>query len=830
MIWRIYHNEELSSWYTGGGGYGLNDMGRDRGIVFDEDKLERARVTEWHKPPKLKKSWLEKLAKGVAMIIFWPLRAIYFVVANFLRGLAGIVGETANLVYKILKAIIILPWQFVVAFKHTFVYLFGDFSWLKARQLEPLPVAATLEPWIIRLADINIWKKVGVFTLLAVLLVLPLQLYISLNKVENINGQVLGASQLGLTHMHQAVMAGAGFDLSGAEQEFSLAEDEFTTAQLSLKQIGALANKLSSFVPDIDAGQKLLKVAGETAQIGQHLVRVANVWQSFPDNFAVENKNKINWQQAEIEMNQALGKASSAMATLEETDLENTKLAPYKVQFEELKQKIPEITGWLSQARDMFAMMAYALGIDEPKRWMLVFQNNAELRPSGGFMGSYAIVDMKDGQVADMQVPGGGFYDLKGSLTTAVDAPYPFHLFSSIWQPWNANWFPDFPASAQKIMWFYDKSGGSTVDGVIAFTPDVLEKILKLTGEIDMPEYKTTVNAENFVRMTLIEVELEYDKEENQPKKFIADLLPKVLKKLAEIDKQKMLDVWNALSSSLKEKHLLLYFNDETMQKKASDFGWTGEMLNTARDYLSVVQTNIAGGKTDRVIKTKIGHQVELTDDGAMIDTVTFSKEHNGKAGDVFEGHVNTDYVRFYVPQGSKLMSAEGFDASPADRQFQVAALEQDPHLEKYEKNLAVDESSGTRITEEFGKTVFANWMNVAPGESKTVKIKYLLPFKYTGVKMAVADQDYNFWDLINKYFLGKEKKAVKQRNGEQVYSLLIQKQSGTDGVEFASKIEFGENWAVQTSTPASVKVGQNVEFKTVLDTDKFYGVEIKSN
>ena len=177
----LYHNEELSSWYTGGGGYGLNDMGRDRGIVFDEDKLERARVTEWHKPPKLKKSWLEKLAKGVAMIIFWPLRAIYFVVANFLRGLAGIVGETANLVYKILKAIIILPWQFVVAFKHTFVYLFGDFSWLKARQLEPLPVAATLEPWIIRLADINIWKKVGVFTLLAVLLVLPLQLYISLN-------------------------------------------------------------------------------------------------------------------------------------------------------------------------------------------------------------------------------------------------------------------------------------------------------------------------------------------------------------------------------------------------------------------------------------------------------------------------------------------------------------------------------------------------------------------------------------------------------------------------------------------------------------------------
>jgi len=847
----LYQNEELGSWYAGSGDYGLNDMGRNRGIVFDEDKLKRARVTEWHKPSKLKKSWLEKFAKGVAMIIFWPLRAIYFIVANFLRGLAGIVGETIKLVYKILKAIIIFPWQLLVAFKHVFVYLFGDFSWLKARGMERLPAAIDFEPKIVSLVAVDVWKRVGVFALVAVLLVLPLQVYVTLHKAEDIKGQVLGASQLGLTHLHQAGVAGADFNLSGAEEEFKLAEREFTAAQLSVNEMGALANKLGSFVPDLAAGQKLLKVARETAQIGQHLMRVASVWGgisavikdgssgTFDEATTTapiladisEDKNKINWQQAKIEMDQALEKAANVMATLEETDLEDTALASYQPKFEELKQKIPEITNWLSQARDTFAIMTYIMGIDEPKRWMLVFQNNAELRPTGGFMGSYAIVDMKDGKVTDIQVPGGGFYDLKGSLATAVNAPYPFHLFSPTWQLWNANWFPDFPASAEKIRWFYDKSGGSTVDGVIAFTPNVLEKILELTGEIAMPEYQTVVKAENFVRLAQIEVELEYDKEENQPKKFIGDLLPKVLKKLTEVDKQKILDVWHVVSDALKEKHLLVYFNNETIQKMASDFGWTGAMLNTPRDYLSVVQTNVAGGKTDRVIKTKIDHQVELMDDGAIIDTVTFSKEHNGKAEDVFEGHVNTDYVRFYVPQGSQLMSAEGFDVLPTDREFQIAAVEQDPHLEKYEKNLKVDESSGTRITEEFSKTVFANWMSVAPGESKSVKIKYLLPFKYTRVKMAaLEDEDYNLWDLIKKYFLGKEKKAVKQESGEQVYSLLIQKQAGTDGVEFESKIKLAPNWAVQTRMPESVKVGDNVEFKSVLDTDKFYGVEIKSN
>ena len=69
-----------------------------------------------------------------------------------------------------------------------------------------------------------------------------------------------------------------------------------------------------------------------------------------------------------------------------------------------------------------------------------------------------------------------------------------------------------------------------------------------------------------------------------------------------------------------------------------------------------VVQTNIAGGKTDRVIKTKVEHQVEILENGALINIVSLTKEHQGQPEDIFEEQTNTDYVRFYVPQGSKLL------------------------------------------------------------------------------------------------------------------------------------------------------------------------------
>jgi hypothetical protein len=825
----LYKTDQLNSLYAPDGEYNVNDMGRNSGLMFDESKLEKARVTEWHRPAKLREGLVERFARSIGLAILWPFRAIYFMLSNFFVGLYSIVSEISKFIFKIVRAIVIFPFLILRAFKYSFIYLFGDFSRIKKVETEVVAVAVSFEPKRIALGNKDVWKRVASFAVIAILLVIPFQVFITLSKTEDIKGKVLGSTQLGLTHLHKAGTAGTDLDFTGARGEFELAEKEFDLAEASIAEMGALATSLGSFVPDVDAGQKLLSVAKQTAQIGQHLSNVAGVWDGFSDTIDANKEDKINWQEAEEQMNMAVEKAYLVQATLDETDLSNTKLESYSEKFGELKEKMPQITLWLEQARDMFSVMAHFIGSDEPRRWMVVFQNNSELRPTGGFMGSYTIVDVRNGKIKNISVPGGGFYDLKGSMTVSVDAPYPFHLFSPVWQPWNANWFPDYPTSAEKIMWFYDKSGGSTVDGVITFTPNVLEAMLELTGEIEMPEYETAVNAENFVRMAQIEVELEYDVEENKPKKFIGDLMPKVIEGISELPQDKMLDLWSLVSESLSQKHFLMYFRDESIQEKVSNFGWTGEIVEANKDYLSVIHTNIAGGKTDRVIDVDISHEVEITEDGSIIDKVIVTKKHNGKADDVFEGHVNTDYIRFYVPEGSKLLATEGFDPMPTDRKFQVAVLEADPDLARQERSLEVDSKSQTRITREFGKTVFGNWMSVAPGESKCVEIKYLLPFKFSEVEIASNDdeKEYSNWDLIKQYFFGRKNVETKNEDSH-IYSLIAQKQAGTENYSFESNLVLADNWEVKDYLPESVEIGDSVRFKTVLDTDKLYGVVIE--
>ena len=83
-------------------------------------------------------------------------------------------------------------------------------------------------------------------------------------------------------------------------------------------------------------------------------------------------------------------------------------------------------------------------GDKQLKRYLIVFQNNNEIRPTGGFMGSFALVDIQKGKILNIDIPGGGTYDLKGQMKKEVEPPLPLQLSNNRWEFQDANWFPDF--------------------------------------------------------------------------------------------------------------------------------------------------------------------------------------------------------------------------------------------------------------------------------------------------------------------------------------------------------------------------------------------------
>jgi hypothetical protein len=519
----------------------------------------------------------------------------------------------------------------------------------------------------------------------------------------------------------------------------------------------------------------------------------------------------ITWQG---EIQKLLPKIKNLSAELNQVDPEILP-ADQQVVFSDAQEKLEKIYLGLNELNDFSDNLLAILGYKYERRYLFIFQNNSEIRATGGFMGSLALVDIRDGQITKIEMPGGGTYDFQGGLLANLAAPYPLQLINFRWELQDSNWFFDFPTSAQKIAWFLEKSGGPSVDGVIAINATLMPKLLEKTAPIYLAEYGKTITAENFLLETQKSVELEYDKVENKPKQFLADLAPIFISQIFDSEKTDILGVTQILKDGLNQKDILMYFNNPVWQEKISQYDWTGEIKSASRDYLAVVNTNIAGQKTDLKIKQVIDHNVEIKADGSVIDTLIINRTHEGIKGEIFSGVNNVNFMRVFVPLGSQLLEVSGFDPPP-EKLFEKVPdyYKLDETLMAVEKNKQVQESSGTYIYEEFGKTVFANWTQTDPQETATIILKYKLPYK---LKLST---DNSFWSNL-----------FKKQESRGYFSVFYQKQPGSVNTTVNSRIVLPDYLSIVENYP-TVSVLEPDQFNRSFDftVDSLVGIILQTN
>ena len=476
--------------------------------------------------------------------------------------------------------------------------------------------------------------------------------------------------------------------------------------------------------------------------------------------------------------------------------------AAYRDRVVQMGEVLPIGVALLDGYAEHQELFAELLGVHGPRIYLFLFQNNHELRATGGFIGSYALLDVNRGKIRRFFVD--GIFNPDGQLKENIVPPKPIQKISAGWSLHDSNWFPDFPTSAEKAIFFYEKTGGPTVDGIITLTPEVLERILRLVGPVELPEYGVTIDAENFIGIIQEEVEENYDREENNPKKILGDLTETILQEFLSFSHPK--ETWRlgtTLATLLNEKHILLYSRHPEIESLIKGAGWSGEVLDAPHDYLSVIHTNINGYKTDGVVRESIVHESRIGANGRVTDTVEITRKHEG-GNTPYEwwNKVNADYMRVYVPKGSKLISAEGmtreFPEPPLD--YVALGFRRDPDIVKEEEGMVIDETTGTRISEDGEKTVFGNWVYVSPGESVTVRYEYELPF--------VVSLD------------------TRDTEPASSYSVLYQKQSGTKGAVLSARIRYPESLQPVWQTPGNLIPYQRMfETETMLNKDFYWGV-----
>ncbi|NQT50204.1 DUF4012 domain-containing protein [Candidatus Kuenenbacteria bacterium] len=656
----------------------------------------------------------------------------------------------------------------------------------------------TRKPWHYHFNLPLYWhRSIIAYVAICLLLVAPIKVFGHFQEMKKTQGQIVSYAVSAYEDLKIASKELAASNIENAEKSFSAATYSFEQASQELGTINIALKAISTLIPmdraNVADAEYMLRIGKNVSELGTELPNVLeSLTSKDPENSIDALIPKIN------QINNDLHKIRL------EAIPENN-----RAQFENIRDYVSLLAADLKELNSLSKTINQILGSDYKRRYLFVFQNNNELRPTGGFMGSFALVDIDRGKIVNMEIPGGGTYDMQGSLIEKRISPYPMHVINSLWEMQDANWFPDFPTSAEKIKWFYEKSGGPTVDGVIALNANLIPELMKITGDIYVPEVNKTFRAAGFTEQ--LQETIEENKNSKQPKKVLSLLAPKLLDKIFNAEGNDLIEVIKTIKVGLDQKDIQMYFSNSAIQEKISSYAWTGEILNSSKDYLAVINTNIGGGKTDYYIEQNIDLQSDIQDNGDVINTVTVTRTHTGNSENSFSSKNNLNFIRIYTPVGSQLISTTGYSEIPAEM-FEPAEeyWETDQLLTEVQGKVWIEPKTGTYINNEFNKTVFGNWLEIDPEETGTVVFKYKLPFKF---------------DLKQKESWIKTASSRKT----DFYSLFIQKQSGQQNTEYNVNINLPEGVSVDwLYPPLGEKYGSKIEFQTGAKQDELIAFVIK--
>lgn len=368
------------------------------------------------------------------------------------------------------------------------------------------------------------------------------------------------------------------------------------------------------------------------------------------------------------------------------------------------------------------------LGVPEKKTYFLLFQNEAELRPSGGFMTAYAFLTVHNGKFTPLSSY--DIYAADNRFGNRLKAPEPILDYLpnvNYWHLRDMNLSPDFSES-MKVFWenYRLVSTTSDIDGIIAVDTKVLVELLRILGEIGVSGWGN-FSAEDDPRcncpQVFYELELYADKPvsaaRQERKGIIGPLMHSILGNIMGSPRKKWPEFINVALAMIREKHFLFYFFDDDLQGAIETLNAGGRIKEFTGDYFHLNDCNFAGAKSNMYIQENILQEIEIAQDGTVTKTVTIDYKNpappsncNLEKGDLCLNGFNRNWFRLYVPQGSELLDSTGSEVA-------------------------------IKTYEELGKTVFEGFYGLTPGTSLKPEGKLRLTFKYRLPFKAVKGSDF---------------------------------------------------------------------------------------
>jgi hypothetical protein len=449
----------------------------------------------------------------------------------------------------------------------------------------------------------------------------------------------------------------------------------------------------------------------------------------------------------------------------------------------------------LSLARALPGVLGAAS--DGPKTYMLLAQNEDELRPTGGFITAIGNLVLHKGEAIRF-----GFESVDSDVQEDWDQPYPAapwqlqeYMNSPVLVLRDANWFSDFPTTALWVEYLYAYTHSHSVDGVIAFDQQFLVILLGKLGPLDVEGVPYPITAENvlqYMRQAKLPPPGETFPVDWDRKAFIEKLADAVLQQLNNGNHD-----WTAIAQglfqALAERHLLLQFDDPTVSALIAERGWDNAIRPARGDYLLVTDTNIGFNKTNAVVDVDLTYDVDLSDLRSPLATLTLVHQNNAREAipciQWDSGKITGEewyptnrcywsYLRVYKQADVQLLSATPH-AIPGDWMIGHESIP-----------ARVDVLDDEELPNVGG---FGTLLVVPGGKALVTSFEFALPRTVISAPAAT---------------------------GEFTYRLRVQKQPGTAANPLVIRLHLPENARLASGLAGAVLQGQNLLLETSLQTD----------
>lgn len=449
------------------------------------------------------------------------------------------------------------------------------------------------------------------------------------------------------------------------------------------------ANELAQISQDVQDAQVASKIIETQMQ---------SLFASLMKNEATE----ITTLTTELQKNAELihEKLASAQGLLQTTvfaseDPEEKKLlADYEKQ---LAQQVRNSSTTLQLA----PLLPSLLGAEQPRTYALILQNNQELRPTGGFIQSVAIIEVAQGKITQKEFISS--YDFDKKISGAVAPPTEITQLLGEQQLYfrDSNWNPDFTVAAEQIRWFVENGSGKKIDGVLALDVDALGAIVKATGPLDLPQYNEVITDKNIHERMEFHSEISFD-ETSTTTDYSTTLFSALFDKLQKLSPQDVKTFATLFRESLEKNTILFSLSDSNENMSIRTLGWSGTLISPdcpaalessecLVDSIAQVESNVGVNKANYYIERSINHEVSLQEE-KVLHKRTITYKNTAQTNTWPKGNYK-NYIRLYLPNDVELQNIF-YNTSPLPPESITTTIEKDKKIIAFLADLPINSQS----------------------------------------------------------------------------------------------------------------------------------------